>query len=383
MRKVVILLLTFAMLLSLLAGCANNAPATQNNSEETGTVEEAKTNTDVKTAEKPKRVVMLTYGSLGDKGFNDSCADGINRLASEYGCETKIIEMGTDATAYETYLRDVSEGDWDLIVASTWSVLEVFQEVAKDYPDNNYLFLDGETAVDNMIGISYKSNETGFMAGCLAALQVKAGGEKIDPSKKIVGFVGSVDAANINDFLVGYIEGVNYIDDTIKIITSYVGSYEDVATCMEMTTQLYNQGAQIVYAPCSQSMLGAVTASSNSDKYFIACDTDVYAGMVDADPEIVRNILSSSLKRVGDSIILAANGLWDGTMKLGENYTLGLAENTVGLAENENYQKLVSEEVRAELAAIADKVASGEIVVGSAFTMETSEMKALRDSVMP
>lgn len=382
MRKAVILLLTFAMLLSLLAGCANNAPATQNNSEETRTVE-AKTNTGVKTAEKPKRVVMLTYGSLGDKGFNDSCADGINRLASEYGCETKIIEMGTDATAYETYLRDVSEGDWDLIVASTWSVLEVFQEVAKDYPDNNYLFLDGETAVDNMIGISYKSNETGFMAGCLAALQVKAGSEKIDPSKKIVGFVGSVDAANINDFLVGYIEGVNYIDDTIKIITSYVGSYEDVATCMEMTTQLYNQGAQIVYAPCSQSMLGAVTASSNSDKYFIACDTDVYAGMIDADPEIVRNILSSSLKRVGDSIILAANGLWDGTMKLGENYTLGLAENTVGLAENENYQKLVSEEVRAELAAIADKVASGEIVVGSAFTMETSEMKALRDSVMP
>ena len=130
-------------------------------------------------------------------------------------------------------------------------------------------------------------------------------------------------------------------------------------------------------------MLGAITASSNSDKYIIACDTDVYAGMVDADANIVRNILSSSLKRVGDSIVLAATSLWDGSMKLGENYTLGLAENTVGLADNMNYQSLVRQEDRKELDAIAAKVASGEIVVRSALAMETSEIEALRNSVKP
>ncbi|MFR1039050.1 MAG: BMP family ABC transporter substrate-binding protein [Clostridium sp.] len=54
--------------------------------------------------------------------------------------------------------------------------------------------------------------------------------------------------SNINDFLVGYLEGVKYVDPEIKVVTSYVGSFEDVSKCMEMTTQLYNQGAQVVYA---------------------------------------------------------------------------------------------------------------------------------------
>lgn len=366
MKKVIALILVLALSLCLFVGCSGKAEPSAE-----------------KQAENPKKVVFLVNGNLGDKGFYDSCADGVKRLEAEYGCTTKIIEMGLDETAYETYFRDVSEQDWDLIIACTWSVSELFQQVAADYPDNNYLFLDGEIAVDNMIGISYKSNETGFMAGCLAALQLNAGGDKIDNTQKILGFVGSMDSANINDFLVGYIDGVAYIDPEIKIITSYVGSFEDVATCMEMTTQLYNQGAQIVYAPCSQSMMGAVTASSNCDKYFIACDTDVYAGMVDTDANIVRNILSSSMKRVGDSIVYAATSLWDGSMKLGTNYTLGLAENTVGLADNENYQALVSSDIRAQLEDVATKVAAGEIPVKSALTMETSEIEALRESVKP
>ena len=376
MKKVFVFLLALALLSMIFVGCKDASPT----EELTAPTEDMMNPTDILT---PKKVVMLTYGNLGDKGFNDSCAEGMERLKNEYGCEIKVLEMGRDETAYETYLRDVSEGDWDLIIASTWSVLETFQRVAKDYPDKNYLFLDGSTDCDNMIGISYKSNETGFMAGALAALQLNAGGEKIDPDKRIVGCVASMDSANLNDFVVGYIDGVLYVDNTIKIITAYVGSFEDVATCMEMTTQLYNQGAQIVYAPTSQSMLGAITASSNSDKYIIACDTDVYAGLVDADANIVRNILSSSLKRVGDSIVLAATSLWDGSMKLGENYTLGLAENTVGLADNTNYRSMVREEDRKELDAIAAKVASGEIVVRSALAMETSEIEALRNSVKP
>jgi len=56
--------------------------------------------------------VFLVSGNLGDKGFYDSCAEGVNRLNDEYGCETKTIEMKNDQTAYETCFRDVFEQDW-------------------------------------------------------------------------------------------------------------------------------------------------------------------------------------------------------------------------------------------------------------------------------
>ena len=378
MKKQLALLLALGMSVSLLAGCGSSkAPETTQPAEPTGT-ETAGTES---TGTEGKKVVFLVNGSLGDKGFFDSCQEGIERLGSEYGCEVKTIEMGRDETAYETYFRDVSEQDWDLIVAATWSVQEVFEEVAADYPDNNYLFLDGEVSSDNMIGITFPSNEAGFMAGCLAALKMDAGDEKIDPNQKIVGFVGSMD--NINDFLVGYIDGIKYIDDSIKVITSYVGSFEDVATCLEMTTQLYNQGAQIVYAPASQSIVGAVTASSDCDKYIIGCDTDLYSEMVDTDANLVRNVLSSSLKKMGDAVVTASTGLWDGTMSLGENYSLGLAEGTVGLADNDNFQALVSEDIRTQLDEIASKVANGEIEVSSAYNMDTAAIETLRNEMKP
>lgn len=330
-----------------------------------------------------KKVVFLVNGNLGDKGFYDSIAEGVNRLGSDYGCEIKIIEMGRDETTYETYFRDVSEQDWDLIIGATWSVQEVFEEVAADYPEKSYLFLDGSISTANMIGISFQSNVTGFMAGALAALKLKEGDAKIDASKKLIGVVASMDATNLNDFLVGYWEGAAYVDPEIKCLTSYVGSFEDVATCKELTTQLYTQGAQIVYAPASQSILGAVTASQECDKFLIGCDTDIYTIEKDMNPELVANVLSSSMKRMGDAVVYAATSLWNGSYTLGENYTLSLAENAVGLADNENYQALVSEATRAELEAIAGKVMAGEITIDTAYAMENDAIAAMREAMKP
>ena len=330
-----------------------------------------------------KKVCFLVNGNLGDKGFYDSCAEGVERLGSKYGCDVKIVEMGRDETAYETYFREAAESGYDMVVCCTWSVTDVVNEVAPDYPDVNFLFLDSTSDADNVTCVSYKSYETGFMAGALAAKKVNEGGGLIEDGNKTVGFIGSMDSSGINDFLVGYIEGIQYVDEEIKVITAYVGSFEDIATCKEMTTALYQQGAQIVYAPASQSITGAVEASAENDKYIIGCDSDIYTSTVDTDPDLVKNVLSTSMKRMGDSVVWACTGLWDGELTFGENYTVGPKEGTVGLADNANYQELVSEQTRAELDEIAQKVIDGEITIDSAYEMEEADVAALRESVAP
>jgi len=340
------------------------------------------------TAEKPFKLVYLVNGNLGDKGFYDSAASGIRRIQSELSCEINIIEMGRNEASYESYYLDESEKDWDLIVSGTWSVFELAHQVAAQFPNKKYLFFDGEAdfsqlPAKNMLGVTYKSNETGFMAGCLAAKMLDSGSAKIEAGRRIVGFVGSMDVPNINDFLIGYIDGIKYIDPSIKLLTSYVGSFEDVPKCLEMTTQLYNQGAQIVYAPTSQSMLGAVTASSNKDKYLIACDTDIWYILKDTNANIVRNVLSSSLKNIGDSLLVTVRDYLAGSKQMGNNYILGIETGAVGLADNENYRVLVPQTIRDELTQIAGKVGRGEVKVGTSWGMETSEVAALRNNMKP
>lgn len=403
MKKTVSVVLAAAMAATALAGCGGSkqeaAPTTaaaKEASSEAGAEketeaagqEEAKEPQTADESSDPLKVVYLVNGNLGDKGFYDSAASGIKQMEEKLGAETKIIEMGRDETSYEGNYLDVSEQDWDMIISGTWSVKELAEQIAAEFPEKSYMFFDGEVdygvVVDgNMMGVNYYSNQGAFMAGCLAARMLESGDEKIDASKKILGFVGSMDTANINDFLVGYLEGIQYVDPEIKVMTSYVGSFEDVSKCMEMTTQLYNQGAQIVYAPASQSILGAVTAASNEDKYLIACDQDIYSQLAESDPDLAKCVLSSSLKNVGDSLFTAVEGFVNGTMTTDQNYTLGLDSGAVGLAKNENYNAIVPEDIRKEMEDIEGKVISGEITVGTAFTMSTDEVAALRDGMKP
>lgn len=337
---------------------------------------------------KPFKVVYLLNGTLGSQGFSDNAASGVYRLRDELGCAIKVVEMGNNQTSYDSYFLDESEKDWDLIIGATFTLRDLVEQMAVAYPEQNYLYIDGEinftnVTTNNVIGITYQSNETGFMAGALAALMLDSNDGKIDPAKRILGFVGSADTPNINDFLIGYIEGIKLIDPGIKLFTSYVGSFEDVPKCMEMTTQLYNQGAQIVYGPTSGSILGAVQAAASKEKYFIACDNDIWSMIQANDPEMVRNVISSSMKNVGDSIFNAVTGYQQGTYQMGKNYILGIKDGAVGLAKNDNYTKLVPADIRLKLDAIADQITNGSIKVNTAFGMATGEVAKLRDSMKP
>ena len=394
-KRIVSTLLAAAMAASMLAGCGSSAKETaavqagkESQAGDTTAQAQEENADDAGASDKPLKVVYLCNGNLGDKGFNDSAASGMQMLADKMGAEVKTIEMGRDETSYEGNYLDVSEQDWDMIVSGTWSVKELAQDIAAEFPDKNYLIFDVSVDRDvvtegNMMGVNYYSNQAAFLSGVLAAKMLDSGDAKIDPSKKILGFVGSMDTSNINDFLVGYLEGVQYVDPEIKVVTSYVGSFEDVSKCMEMTTQLYNQGAQVVYAPASQSILGAVTAAQKSDKYLIACDQDLYAELKDSDPELAANVISSSLKNVGESIYTSVKGWSEGTMSLDQDYILGLDSGAVGLAKNENYTKLVPEDIQKFIDETEQKVISGDITVGTAFDMTTEYVAALRDGMKP
>lgn len=372
-KKIVSVMLVGVMAGTLLFGCGGESESAENTTND---------------GFDKMKVSLLCVGNLGDKGFNDSAAKGLEKMNAEFGAETKLIELGRDESTYEGNFYDVSESGYDLIISGTWSAKEVIEKISAEYPENKYLCFDSEVdrsiaTEGNIMGITYEGNQAAYLCGVLSAKMFETGNEKIDPSQKKLGFIGSMDTAVINDFLIGYIEGVKSVDPEIKIMTSYVGSYEDVSKCMEMTTQLYNQGAQIVYAPTSQSILGSVSAAQKADKYLITCDQDMYTELKDSEPELAPYILSSSLKNIGASLVAAVEGWKDGSMSFEEDYVLGLESGSVGLAKNENYESIVPEDVKALIDETEQKIINGDIKVSTAFGMTTEEIAALRDEMKP
>lgn len=381
-KKYFIIALSFVLVLSLLlSGCGGSQQSQQNQgqSEQQSGQEQPK--------EKPLKVVLLLNGNLGDKSFFDSANHGMELIKQELGAETKVIEMGYDQTKWEPTLVDVSEQDWDIIIVGTWQMTEILQKVAPEYPDKKYFIFDSSVDyskgnLNNVYSILYKQNEVSFLAGVVAARVTNSKMPLANP-QKIIGFLGGMDTPVINDFLVGYIQGARYADPDIKVAISYIGDFSNAAKGKEMALAQYDLGADIGFNVAGQAGLGQLDAAKDKNKYAIGVDSDQAMIFKDSDPAKANLIVTSALKRVDNSLLRAVKMYKEGTLQFGKSEELGLKEEAVGLADNEFYEKLLPEEVRKEVEDLANKIASGEIKVDTAFGMDTAKLNELRNSVKP
>ena len=80
-------------------------------------------------------------------------------------------------------------------------------------------------------------------------------------------------------------------------------------------------------------------------------------------PKQKATIITSMLKNVGAGIARAAKLDAAGTLKYGTAEYLGVAEDAVGLANNENYTKLIPADIQAKVTQAAQDIKDGKIKV--------------------
>ncbi len=351
-----------------------------------------KTATDATAAAGDKKVynvVSLVNGNLGDKSFFDSAESGLKALQDAGRITYKTIEMGgTDADQpkwLETLYEVAESGEYDLIIVGTYQMPEKLKEVATAYPDQKFLIYDdtsfvGENA--NVVNISYKQNDMGYLIGVFAAATTSDTSVKNINADKVVGFVGGVDSPVINDFLYGFLEGVKATDPEVKVDTRYVNSYVDTATAKEMGLSMISDNkADIIWGVAGLSGNGAAEAALESGKaWFIGVDSDQEATF---SPELAAITLTSGLKNVGQSIIWIFDE-WDaGRTYWGKLVNLGLTEGGVGIVTDKNFATVAPKAVQDKVLAAEAAIKDGSIVVPSAIGDDTNAVIALRDSMKP
>jgi basic membrane protein A len=317
------------------------------------------------------KVVLYVNGTLGDKSFFDSAARGLNMAIEEFGIKGKIVEGGYDPARWEPDIAQLCEGDWDIIIAGTWQLQEFLEKYAPMYPDTKFFTYDtsadySKEGTDNIYSILYSQNEGSFLMGALAAIVTSSDLPAANP-QKVVGFLGGMDIPVINDFKVGFEEGVKYVDPAVKVLVTYAGAFSDPAKGKELTLAMFDQGADITFNVAGETGLGGIDAAKERGRYTLGVDSDQYLLFAETDPEKASYIVTSMMKNVDLSIYRAIEKHLDGSLKYGEAEVLGLVQNGVGVAQNANYDKLISDDVRAQLKEIEEKIASGEIKVGTAF----------------
>ncbi len=381
MKKLTAALLAMSMTAGLLAGCGAPEP------EETTAATEAAADTskeagdDSAEAVNPEdyKVGLMIPGNLGDKSFFDAAFNSIEPIKEQLGVTVEYVECGTDTSKFYPALVDMCEAGYDLILTISSNNDDALVQAAEEYPDQKFINLDDEMTNPpaNVYIMGTKNNEMSFLAGAAGALKAAELGENT------IGFVGGMDIPGINEFLVGYIEGAQAINPDIKVSTSYVGSFTDTAKAKENALLLYNSGLSVIFAAAGQSGLGVIDAAVEQGKFVIGVDSDQAEALKDSQPDMAAVIITSAIKNISDNAVKAVDRAMKGEIPYGTREVFGLADGAVGIAENEFYDQLLSEEDRAQIEELKQKVIDGEVEMTPTEGITTEKINEIREAVRP
>lgn len=291
-----------------------------------------------------KVAVVFATGGLGDKSFNDTCYEGVNKAQQDFGIEFDYVEP-TAIAEYEGFLRQYAKsGEYDLIVSIGFDQADALTIVADEYPDQKFAIVDMVVDKPNVASLVFRENEGSFLVGAAAGLKTQT---------NMIGFVGGMDIPLIRRFLAGYKFGAEYVNPDIKVSWKYVGDWVDPAKGKEMALEQFGTGADIVFAAAGRSGLGAIQAAYESNMLVIGVDAD-QCETIEGVP--VTTFLCSMLKRVDVAVYDTIESVIEGTFAGGIK-SFGAKENGVGVCKH------LPSDIQDQINDLLAKVASGEIKV--------------------
>ncbi len=294
--------------------------------------------------------LIFDLGGKFDKSFNEAAFTGAQRWADETGGSFREIELQSEAQR-EQALRRFAEAGANPIITMGFAMADPLSNVAPDYPDTKFVVVDVTWIKgDNIRQLGFAEHEGSYLVGMLAAMASKSG---------TVGFIGGMDVPLIRHFGCGYAQGVKAVNPDAKIIANMTGTtpaaWNDPVKGSELTKAQISQGADVIYAAAGGTGVGVLQTAADEGILSIGVDSNqnhLHPGKV----------LTSMLKRVDVAVYDA--------MKAGDAvepgvFVLGLAEDGVGYALDDNNAALITPEMKATVDAAREKIISGDLKVTS------------------
>ena len=410
MKKLLALLLAMAMMVALVAcggnggnntagnqtddttqndtgNAGNDAQTDEGGEETTGGDAAAVTNADdipdSMTSEDGKyQVAFVTdVGQLKDKSFNQGTYDGVKLYAAANGLSYKYYQPAggneaTDDDRYEAMKAAVDAGA-DVVVCAGYLQETALRQVAMDFPDTKFVFIDGYALDDdpdpevegniltNVAGIAFMEQQAGYLAGYAAVM---------DGFTKL-GFSGGGGGTNpaCCRFGYGYVQGANAAaaEENVTVDMNYSWEYGDTFTAStELQTMIsgwYANGTEIVFA-CGGSMFQSISAAASANEgYVIGVDVDQ-----SGESEYV---LTSAMKGLADAVQWAVGHVYDETFDEigGTTTSLGAEDNAVQLPTSDESWRFETFTVE-EYEALYQQMVDGTLVVDDDYSkLETTE----------
>ena len=352
MKKRVIALVLSALMVTGLVGCGSD-----NNS---STSEES-----------TLKVGMVTdTGTIDDKSFNQGTWEGIKEAEKEFGLETTFMQPnGESESSYLTEIQNLYDSGYKFIVTPGYKFETAIYKAQSQYEDAKFILIDGEPndgkdnylVADNTVAVYFAEEQSGFIAGVAAAVELKTGD---------FGFIGGMEIPSVKKFNYGFQQGVAYANENYGTNVSlkaenivYSGSFSDTALGQQLAAQMYDNGVKAIFAAAGGVGTGVITEAktrvvNGEEVWVIGVDSDQYAdGIYEGNKSV---ILTSAIKKIDEAAYQMIESQLNDKFPGGETLRFDASNDGIGIpAENPN----LSEDTVTKVNEVLEAIKSGDIVV--------------------
>ncbi|MCZ7569570.1 MAG: BMP family ABC transporter substrate-binding protein [Ardenticatenaceae bacterium] len=304
--------------------------------------------------------LVTDVGRINDGTFNQFAYEGMQRAAEEFGLKSDFIETQSQ-TDYDQNINTCVSENFNAIVTVGFLIADATLKAAQANPDVMFIGVDQffENPPKNLVGIQYREDQGGFLAGALAGMMTESG---------TVGAVYGIDIPPVVKFRNGFEQGVRYVNDQANTLGVYVPSFTDPAAGASTAEQFMGEGADVIFGAGGPTGSGGIKRAAEQGIWVIGVDQDEYfTTFGSGSTPGADKLLSSAVKRVDLGVYDQIKGLVQPDSKLwagGGLYILDTANGGITYAPFHDASPQVPRWAAVQLEKIRTGLADGSIDTG-------------------
>jgi basic membrane protein A len=246
---------------------------------------------------------------------------------------------------------------YDLIVGFGFFAAAAIDRVATVFPETRFAMID--YAHDdlahrpaNVVGLVFREEQAGYLAGHLAARMLT-----LSPGEEVVSSVGGVRVPAVERYIAGYQAGARGANPRVTTLNSYTDSFYDQVKGRSVALSQIAKGSRVVFQVASDCGLGVLEAAKEHEIWGIGVDVD--------QSHLGDHILTSAVKGLDVAVFDTIEELARGTLETGRTSRFSLREDGVGLGR---ISAVVPRAFEAEIEDVRAEIVAGNIPVPSSIT---------------
>jgi basic membrane protein A and related proteins len=311
---------------------------------------------------KPLKVgLVLSFGTISDKGFNQMAYEGLLLADKELNMDWEIKESCAVAEI-SSNIAYFAANKFDVIITLGFDASQPTLDAANAHPEIKFVLLDASFAnlPANLACVTYQIDQVSFPAGFLAAYWAN----QTDPTDAKVGNVAGPEIPPILQFTESFAAGVAYFNNQytreVTLNKVHATDFNDTLQGANLAASLIQGGADVLFACAGTTGNGALYQAKNSGIGGIGVDTDQYFTI----PDVGDILLTSCMKRLDQSIYSELIAIGNKQFHGGTTSIGNLTNNGVELAPFHNFETQIPDSIKTALAGIRQGIISGTINTG-------------------